>query len=48
MSITLIKRAKGIVLKQSASRTVKDIATTVVVGKSSVSRILVRYNASGS
>lgn len=48
IGITPIKRVKCIVLKQSASQTVNDIASIVVVGKSSVSRIRVRYNASDS
>lgn len=48
MGITPIKRARCIVLNQSASKTVNDIASIVGVGKSSVSRILLRYNASGS
>lgn len=48
MDITPRKRAKIIALKDHTSMTVRDIASAVGVGKSSVSRILTTFKESGS
>lgn len=48
MDITPRKRAKIIALKEHTSMTVRDIASAVGVGKSSVSRILTTFQESGS
>lgn len=48
MDITPKKRAKVIALKEHTSMTIRDIATAVGVGKSSVSRILRTFQDSGS
>jgi transposase len=48
MSITPEKRAKTVVRNEHTSMTVRDIASVVGVGKSSVSRILCPYKDSGS
>lgn len=48
MDITPKKRAKVIALKEHTSMTIRDIATAVGVGKSSVSRIVRTFQDSGS
>lgn len=48
MDITPRKRSKIIALNEHTSMTVRDIATAVGVGKSSVSRILTTFQDSGS
>ncbi|GFU02424.1 hypothetical protein TNCV_1239061 [Trichonephila clavipes] len=48
MDITPMKRSKIIALDEHTSMTMRDIATAVVVGKSSVFRILRTFQDSGT
>jgi transposase len=48
MEITAKKRTRIVALNEHTSMTVRDIASVVRVGKSSVSRILCAYKDSGS